>query len=157
MKNIVFVRIDDRLIHGQVMTAWLKYANGNEVVIVDNDLEKDDFMKIMMQSLIPSHIKLNVLGVENAIKYLSEESGKERIFILCKTPGVLHELVENGVAIKQINLGGMGMKAGRKTLYKNISASEEENDVFRTLVKSGVKVSVQVVPTDKETDVSKFL
>lgn len=157
MKNIVFVRIDDRLIHGQVMTAWLKYANGNEVVIVDNDLEKDDFMKIMMQSLIPSHIKLQVLGVENAVKYLKDESGKERIFILCKTPGLLYSLVENGINIGHINLGGMGMKQGRKTLYKNISTSPEENDVFKQLIQSGTNVSVQVVPTDKETDISKFL
>mgnify|MGYP000146376310 CR=1 FL=1 len=70
MKQIVFARIDDRLIHGQVMTAWLKQCDANEVVIIDNELCKDTFVVMMMKSLIPSTISLKVFNDTDAAAYL---------------------------------------------------------------------------------------
>ena len=73
MKQIVFARIDDRLIHGQVMTAWLKQCDANEVVIIDNELCKDTFVVMMMKSLIPSTISLKVFNDTDAAAYLKED------------------------------------------------------------------------------------
>ena len=79
MKQIVFARIDDRLIHGQVMTAWLKQCDANEVVIIDNELCKDTFVVMMMKSLIPSTISLKVFNDTDAAAYLKEDGKGEKI------------------------------------------------------------------------------
>ena len=78
MKQIVFARIDDRLIHGQVMTAWLKQCDANEVVIIDNELCKDTFVVMMMKSLIPSTISLKVFNDADAASYLKPSGNMSR-------------------------------------------------------------------------------
>lgn len=158
MKNIVFVRIDDRLIHGQVMTAWLTHHQANEIVIVDNELAKDEFTTMIMMSLVPEGITLKIEAVDTAAEYLKAKGNNEKIIILVKTPLVIDQLIENGVEISHLNVGGMGMKNGRSKLYKNITASEEEKMVFRKLIDTvGIDVFVQVVPQDKKENLQKYL
>lgn len=157
MKNVVFARIDDRLIHGQVMTAWIKQCDANEVVIVDDELSKDTFLVMMMKSLIPAEIGLKVFNEEDAQSYLVGDSGKEKILILVKAPKTILSLVENGVKLNYLNIGGMGMKSGRTKLFKNIAASDDEKIVFRQLVDKGLTVQIQVVPTEKPENVEKYL
>lgn len=158
MKNIVFTRIDDRLIHGQVMTAWLGYHSANEIVIVDENLAQDDFTSMIMMSLVPEGITLKILGSEAAASYLKEEEGNEKIIILVKTPQVVQQLIDQGVKIDYLNVGGMGMKTGRSKLFKNITASEVEKTAFKQLIETHeLDVFVQVVPQDKKEELKKYL
>lgn len=156
MKHIVFARIDDRLIHGQVMTAWLKQCDANEVVIIDNELCRDTFVVMMMKSLIPSTIGLKVLSDEEGAQYLKED-GKEKILILVKAPAAILSLLDHDIVLDMLNIGGMGMKSGRTKLYKNIAASAQERDDFRMLLAKKLVMKVQVVPTEKAEDLSKYL
>ena len=66
-------------------------------------------------------------------------------------------MLNNGVKLEYLNVGGMGMKAGRSKLYKNIAASDEEREVFRELRKMELMMKVQVVPTEKAEDLGKYL
>ena len=157
MKQIVFARIDDRLIHGQVMTALLKQCDSNEVVIIDKALCKDTFVVMMMKSLIPSTISLKVFNDADAASYLKEDGKGEKILILVKTPQAVLTLMNNGITLEYLNIGGMGMKAGRSKLYKNIAASDEEREVFRELLNRELVMKVQVVPTEKAEDLGKYL
>lgn len=157
MINVCLARIDDRLIHGQVMAAWIKQCDANEVVIVDDELSKDTFLVMMMKSLIPEEIGLKVFNEEDAQSYLVGDSGKEKILILVKAPKTILSLVENGVKLNYLNIGGMGMKSGRAKLFKNIAASDDEKIAFRQLVDKGLTVQIQVVPTEKPENVEKYL
>ena len=157
MKNIVWTRIDDRLIHGQVMTQWIQQASTNEVVIVDDAVAKDAFLQMIMKSSVPAKISLKIFSVSDAIEYLLKEPDDKKVFILVKTPGVLVSLVKAGVVLDFVNVGGIGAKAGRKTLYKNISTSDEENKDLRTLIDQGIKVFFRVVVTDSEENVAKYV
>ena len=67
MKNIVYARVDDRLVHGQVMTAWVLHTKASKVIIVDDKAAKDSFMKMIMKSAMPSSLELEVLSVSSAI------------------------------------------------------------------------------------------
>ena len=137
MKHIVWTRIDDRLIHGQVMTQWIQYTEANEVLIIDDGVAKDSFLQMVMKSSVPGKISLKVLSVKDAIGYLNEDGKHEKIIILVKTPVVLDELSDAGVRLKSINVGGIGAKAGRKPMFKNISVSEEEKGSLPQSVKQG--------------------
>lgn len=157
MKNIVWTRIDDRLIHGQVMTQWIQNASATEVVIVDDALPKDSFLQMIMKSSMPAKIGLQVLSVKDAIDYLNGDDNGKRVFVLVKTPGVLVSLADAGVNLGFVNVGGMGAKVGRTTLYKNISTSSEENKDLRNLIDRGIKVFFRVVQSDSEEAVEKYV
>ena len=137
MKQIVWTRIDDRLIHGQVMTQWIQHASANEVVIVDDGLK--------------------ILNTQDAIEYLNGEDNGKKEFILVKTPQALVALTDAGIKLDFVNVGGIGAKAGRKTLYKNISTSEAENKDLRNLIDKNIKVFFRVVVSDSEEDVAKYV
>ena len=100
MKNIVWTRIDDRLIHGQVMTQWIQYTEANEVLIIDDGVAKDSFLQMVMKSSVPGKISLKVLSVKDAIGYLNEDGTHEKIIILVKTPVVLDELSDAGACLR---------------------------------------------------------
>ena len=134
MKQIVWTRIDDRLIHGQVMTQWIQHASANEVVIVDDGVAKDTFIQMIMKSSVPAKISLKILNTQDAIEYLNGEDNGKKEFILVKTPQALVALTDAGIKLDFVNVGGIGAKAGRKTLYKNISTSEAENKDLRNLI-----------------------
>ena len=157
MKNIVWTRIDDRLIHGQVMTQWIQHCGANEVVIVDDGVAKDSFIQMVMKSSVPNKITLKVFSTKDAIDYLNGDAGNEKILILVKVPKVLVQLVDAGVKLDFVNVGGMGAKAGRKSLFKNVSASEDEKNDLKNLIDRGVKVFFRVIVSEGEEDVSKYL
>lgn len=157
MKNIVWTRIDDRLIHGQVMTLWIQHASANEVVIVDDGVAKDAFIQMVMKSSMPAKIGLKIFNIADAIEYLNGEDNGKKVLVLVKTPGTLVALTDAGIRLDSVNVGGIGAKAGRKTLYKNISTSEAENKDLRNLIEKGIKVFFQVVVSDSEELVEKYV
>lgn len=158
MRNIAVTRIDDRLIHGQVVTAWVKQTDANTIVIVDDPLTKDVFMQKIIRSAAPTGIDVRVMGTEEAAAFLAEESdANEKIIVLVKGPGVLESLVDAGIALPVIVLGGMGSKAGRKKFNRNVSASPEEVECMKRLEEKGSTVQFQLVPDDKPVPLSKML
>ena len=82
---------------------------------------------MIMKSSVPAKISLKILNTQDAIEYLNGEDNGKKEFILVKTPQALVALTDAGIKLDFVNVGGIGAKAGRKTLYKNISTSEAEN------------------------------
>ena len=158
MRNIVLTRIDDRLIHGQVVTAWVKQTNANYILIVDDPLTKDVFMQKVLRSAAPAGITVKVLGAADAAAFLLEEGGPdERIIILVKVPAALESLLDAGVKLPVIVLGGMGSKTGRKKFNRNVSASEEEVECLKRLEQKGSAVQFQLVPDERPVPLAKIL
>lgn len=157
MKEIVFTRIDDRLIHGQVMTAWVQITGANEVVIVDDKVAKDTFTQMVMKSAMPNKIGLKVLTIDDAVVYLNEENPKKKIFVLVKTPQVILELLQRKVTFKSLGVGGIGARPDRTTLYRNISATKEEKDTLIKLKDAGVEVFFQVTPDTSKVKLETVL
>ncbi|QAT39147.1 PTS sugar transporter subunit IIB [Clostridium sp. JN-9] len=160
MLNIVLTRIDDRLIHGQVITAWSKVTKANRIIIVDDAVANDSFMVNVLKAAAPTSLKVEIFGTEEAVKVINggtNNGDAERVIILVKTPKTITKLVSQGVAIKEVNLGGMGATQGRKQLYKNISASEEERQAFKDLMDKGIDVSIKIVPDAKQVSIKKLL
>ena len=157
MKNIVLVRIDDRLIHGQIMTQWSRLYSPTEIMVVDDETCRDSFMTEVLLMAVPKEFKAVVADVDRAAEYLLQEAGEERILMLVKVPETVEALVDRGVEIRALNVGGMCKRAGRSILYRNISSSPAENETLLRLQKRGVRVYVQVVPEDKEMEIDKVL
>ena len=158
MGKIVLSRIDDRLIHGQVMTAWVSYVGGKEILIIDDKVANDPFLSAVIMGAAPKNLKVQVMTVTSAIDYLKDSANiDENIILLAKGPETFLELFSQGVEIQEINLGGMGSKQDRKKLYKNIAVSDTEREIFRKLVNNGIHVYIQVVPNMESVDIEKYL
>lgn len=158
MRNIVLCRIDDRLIHGQVVTAWAKQTNANRIVIVDDALEKDAFMQKVLAATAPPGIKVDALSIDKAAEDLKKDgTPNEKIIILVKVPEVFEALINKGVKLDKIILGGIASKAGRTKFNKNVSASPEEVECMKRIIEKGVPMYFQLVPSEQAVDVSKML
>lgn len=157
MKNLVLVRIDDRLIHGQVVTQWLKTTHGNRVLIIDDALLKNAMMLRILKAAAPPGVGVDVLGVEAAIADLKGESpAGENIVVLVKVPSVLEALIDSGIPIPQIILGGMGLTPARKKFNKNVAATDEEVACMKRLVAKGAAIYYQLVPSDMAVNIEKL-
>jgi len=159
MKNIIFARVDDRLIHGEVVTEWLPVTASNHIVVVDDAIANDSFTKRLIQLIAPKHTTIHVFSIQEAIEYLSGEFlENERIMILMKSPTTMLALCKGRIEIKQLNIGGMGLFEGRKLFYKNIACSDEEIASIKELIMFyKVTVYYQLVPEQQFVDLSSKL
>lgn len=158
MKQVVLARIDDRLIHGQVITAWLKHIQANSILIVDDALAKNSMMSRIYRAAAPSNIDLFIHDYETSLEFLKSDDKKHnKVVILTKTPQIYERLINDGVQIPTIVLGGMGSNQERKQFIKNVFASEEEVSSLSRMCESNIKIVYQLVPDDKETDIKSIL
>ncbi len=157
MKELVLVRIDDRLIHGQIVTQWMGSTHGTHILIVDDELVNNSIMSRMLKAVAPPGISVDIQTVEQAKEYLkSNPLEKEKIVVLVKIPQVLESLIDSGVVISSIILGGMGMAPNRKKFNKNVAASKDEIDCMKRIVEKGVSMYYQLVPSDSPVDVKNY-
>ena len=156
MQNLVLTRIDDRLIHGQVMTAWIKNKKADQVVIVDDGTANDEYMIEVLEMAIPEEIAIGIFTKEEGVQFFEQGLDVPTI-LLVKGPEALNYLVDHGIPIEEVDVGGMGARNDRNVLYKNISTSAEENKAFLQLLNKNVNVFIQVMPQDKPIDIKEYL
>lgn len=149
MANI-FYRIDDRLIHGQVITTWTKYYRLRKIFIVDDQVADDPIQRQIIKAVAPSELTIEILKVNEAPLLIQDAEAANQIsLVLVKGPDTLIALKELGIDFTEIIVGGMQYKEGRKKITRTISASEEEAQDFKNLAQQGVELIVQQVPTDR--------
>ena len=157
MKNLEFTRIDDRLIHGQVVAAWLHaYSKVQHILVIDDKTRQDPFMQEMFSLLVPTGISIEIRSVEEAIEKLRVGLDKPTMIIV-KVPQTIKSLIDAGIDINFVNIGGMGMTPGRKKFFQNVSTSPEENEILKQLIAKGIKVEIQIIPAQKKVDVASLL
>ncbi|EBB8184493.1 PTS sugar transporter subunit IIB, partial [Salmonella enterica] len=141
MSTVSLLRIDDRLIHGQVMTGWVKHINATKIIIIDDELVHDDFMISVLEMAVPNHMTLNIFNVAQAIDVLSnvkDDGEDDKIIILVKSPIPVLALLQGGVNFEELIVGGMGVNEKRSRLYRNLAASDVERAAFREINQLGV-------------------
>jgi mannose/fructose/N-acetylgalactosamine-specific phosphotransferase system component IIB len=155
LKSKIFARIDDRLIHGQVTIRWIPYLKADHVVIIDNELFANEFLKKVALAAAPKNIQTQILSEDKANDIISKLEGK--ILLLAKSPIVFKTLLVEGLKLERIILGGTGSRSDRKALYKNIFLSTEEVDAIKTIENLGIPVEIQMIPEDKTIPISKLI
>lgn len=153
MMEIVNVRIDDRLIHGQVATIWSMVTKATRIMVVDDLVVKDVVNKEALKMACPQQCKLSILTVEKAAANLC--AGKyegERVLIVAKNPKTIRGLYDHGFHMEHVNVGNMGGKQNTRMLKKAVSVTEEDIADFLYLADHGVKVTAQMVPADEALD-----
>lgn len=158
MKNIVFARVDDRLIHGEVVTAWTPSYSINHIIIIDDVVASDSFQKRILKALAPTKVRVDAYTIVEGIEELNKEyNEKERVLLLTKSPIAYAQLVEGGIKLPQVNLGGMGIRDERKSFIKNVACDEKEIEAIRYMVDKGIHVFYQLVPEQRLIEITNLL
>lgn len=144
------VRVDDRLIHGQVVAVWLRSVGADRIVIIDDKTAKDEFLKDLMVLAAPQGVPVEVHGTaEGAQRAVEIAATSERAFVLVRSPLTALQLRKAGVPFPVLNVGGMGAAPGRRALYRNIAANDEERQAMRDLEAMGTRVELRIVADDR--------
>jgi PTS system mannose-specific IIB component len=148
--TLKLVRVDDRLIHGQVVAIWLKALGAKRIVIVDDKTARDEFLREILMLASPPGVPVEVHDVASGIERVRElVDHPDPIFVIMRSPITALKLREAGVEFPLLNVGGIGAGPGRKPLYRNISASPEEFEAMRQLEALGTRVELRIVENDR--------
>lgn len=151
--KISLCRVDERLIHGQVMTAWVKKCWIKKIILIDDELASDDFMKEVLALSAPSGVKVEVRSVEDALQTINGSDSDESTLLLFKEIKFAYELFKVGYDLKELNIGNVGSSPIRKSITNQVYLSEEEKNMCRELNEKGVYVYIQKLPQDSQVDV----
>ena len=148
--TLKLVRVDDRLIHGQVVAIWLKALGAKRILIVDDKTARDDFLREILVLAAPPGVPVEVHDVAAGTERVREMvADPEPVFVIMRSPVTALRMREAGVEFPMLNVGGIGAGPGRKPLYRNISASPEEIEAMRRLEELGTRVELRIVENDR--------
>lgn len=148
---ISIIRIDERLIHGQVAYSWTVEYGIDRIVVVDDVVSKNQIQKMALGLAVPPKKKLLIFDIEQAAKYLIESAkNQEKDFIVVKNPRTILNLVNRGVGIRTVNVGGMYFMPGKQQISKTVYLNEEEKQIFLQLKNLGIEAEIRTSPKDKK-------
>lgn len=156
--SIIGVRIDGRLIHGQVANLWTTKLNISRIMVVDDEVATNDIEKSGLKLATPAGVRLSILPIEKAAaNILAGKYDSQRLLIVAKRPDRLLKLVELGVPITEINVGNMSQTDQTRSITKSINVVDADVEVFKELDAKGVHLVAQMVPSDKSEDFMSLL
>lgn len=152
---IVLVRVDDRLIHGQILEGWLPSTRAQEVLIANDELADDPMQVMIMQTAIPCPIRLIVDSVDRiAALLLDAQDPETRRMVIVDNPSDALRLKRAGVQFDRLNLGNLRSGQLTTSLSRSVVVGDECLEVLWNIVQEGVRVNIQSVPFEKPVDVS---
>ena len=152
------VRIDSRLLHGQVATAWTKSVNPDRIIVVSDNVAKDKLRKNMIIQAAPPGVKANVVPIKKMIEVAKDPRfGATKALVLFETPEDALKAIEGGVDIKTLNIGSMAHSEGKVAVNKVLSLNEEDVKTYDKLHEMGIKFDVRKVPNDSPEDMMELV
>lgn len=154
---IELVRIDDRLIHGQVATTWINDFQIEQVLIIDDRMATDEIQKKVMLMTAPSNIKVSFFSVDRFNEILGSNPIKRRTLLLYTNPIDVLRNIEGNLEISVLNVGNIRFREGRKQFAPSVSLTEEEREAFVQLLEKGLDINWQMVPREKAVPIREIL
>lgn len=156
--DAVFTRIDSRLIHGQVAGTWVPFIAPQTFIAASDNAAHDKLRKSLLLQVAPAGVKTNVLDIAKAGRVYNNPkyTGMKTMFVV-ESPVDVVRLLDEGVKIDEVNVGGVTFKTGMVQLSDAVYASEEHLEAYRELLKRGVKLTVQQLPNHSPVDLAKIL
>ena len=145
--GISLMRIDDRLIHGQVVLGWSKMLNATVIVVPDDAAAADPMQVTMMKAATPIGVRSSIVSIAEGAALLKDPKlNKEKVLVVVRGPESAFALINAGVDIKKITIGNMRGETGKKRVSKEVAVNEEEWNYFKKLDSKGIDLVVQWLP-----------
>ena len=147
---VLLARIDDRLIHGQVVEGWVNFLKATCILVADDRVAANPLQRSILEISVPQGIKVVIGGVQEiCTAILSRSLDAERAILLFSNPGDALRSLREGLACANVNLGGMHFVPGKKKIMDVLAVDDADLDALQAIMDRGVKVEIQTVPTEK--------
>ena len=154
----VLARIDSRLLHGQVATAWTKTVKPTRIIVVSDGVAKDALRKNLIEQAAPPGVKANVVPVDKMIQVAKDPRfGDTKAMLLFETPQDALRAIEGGVDVKELNIGSMAHSVGKIAVSKVLSLGKEDVKTFEKLKAKGIRFDVRKVPNDSKENMEDII
>lgn len=148
---ITFLRVDHRLLHGQVAFSWTQYVGADCILIANDDVPDDELRKTTIKLAKPPSVKLVIKNIDDSIEAIkSGVTDKYQLFIVVESVNDAWRIIREVPEIKSINLGGIKAQEGSKNISKAINLLPDEIEKLQQLVQAGVEVEIRLVPNDRK-------
>ena len=156
--KIAHVRIDTRLLHGQVATTWTKQINPNRIIVVSDGVAHDELRKTMIEQAAPPGVHANVVPIKKMAEVVKDTRfGDTKAMLLFENPQDLLKAIEAGVDIKEVNIGSMAHSKGKVVVTNAVAMGDDDVKTLEALKAKGVKFEVRKVPSDASEDLDAML
>lgn len=156
--DIRLARIDDRLIHGQVATAWSRTTGIERILVVSDEVAKDELRKFLLSQAVPPGIKANVITVDKMVEvYRDPLFHSLKCMLLFTNPQDVEAIVRRGVMLNSVNIGGMRFTDGKRMITNFVSIDQEDVESFDYLIDQGIELDVRKVPADRKVSLADLL
>lgn len=156
--KFVLTRIDSRLLHGQVATAWTKATLPTRIIVVSDAVAKDNMRKKLIEQAAPPGVKANVIPIDKLIEISKDPRfGSTKALLLFENPQDVVRVVEAGVPIKEVNVGSMAHSTGKVVVNKVLSMGTEDVVAFEKLEDLGISFDVRKVPNDSKDNMKELI
>ena len=152
---IIFARVDDRLIHGQIVQAWLPELNVDEVLIPFSKGSEGRLNRGLLRLSLPYEYDLTILDSPAAASHAAESN--RRIFLLMGSLKEAAELIQNGLQFTSINIGGMHFKDGAQKLADNVFLDGDDKRFLKLIRDLGINIETRAVPSSASVSVAGAL
>lgn len=158
MEGIVHIRIDDRLLHGQVVGFWTNTLKATRIMVPSDRVAADEMLRSVLRMAAPAGVKTSFIPVERAVRQIMEgRYAGQRVFVVCEGPADVLKMMDLGLPITKVNVGNIGGAEGRIAVKTSLSLSPEEAKMFHEIMDRGVEVTSQMVPADPVTHLADFM
>ncbi|MCW3094326.1 MAG: mannose/fructose/sorbose transporter subunit [Ferruginibacter sp.] len=155
---IKLVRIDDRLIHGQVAFTWVPALGVNCVIVANDKVAKDEFQKMTLGLAKPANTKLLITSINDAIAFLNDGKNQAlKLLVLINNIKDAASLAENVAEIKSVNFGGIRSKEGSTLISKAIAITNDDLPVLHAMLQRSIELELRQVPTDSKLMVADLI
>ncbi|MCO7125415.1 PTS sugar transporter subunit IIB [Sporolactobacillus shoreicorticis] len=156
--GLVLARIDQRLIHGIVVTQWAAHTKAKRLMVVDDEVSKDETQKAAMRMSKPAGTGMSIIDTPTAItNFKSGKYDSHNVLLIVREPETLLKLADGGVHIPKVNVGIIFDGEGKKTLKKMVSVNEKEVSDLKVLQKKGIPVTFHFVPGEAEEPLETYI
>jgi PTS system mannose-specific IIB component len=154
---IEFARIDDRLLHGQVVTGWITRYNIEQAIIVDDKVAADKMRQSILKMSAPEGIKVVCFAADKFVRVYNKTDIKRRTMLVFTNPETVFTCISGGVKMPYLNVGNMSKNETNEKISVGVAVTPEDLQYFKKLIDGGLKVEIQGVPADKAENMNQFV
>jgi fructoselysine and glucoselysine-specific PTS system IIB component len=155
---IKLTRIDDRLLHGQVAFTWIPALAASCLIIANDKVAKDEFMKLTLGLAKPVGTRLLIMSLKDTATFLNDgKNNNQHILLIINSVKDAYTLSVDVPQIRSVNFGGLRTKEGSKLISKAIAITEDDLLYIKKLTSKGIELEIRQVPTDSKQMVESLI
>lgn len=150
----LWVRIDNRLVHGQVVETWLPYSNAKVLIVANDELAEDELRQEVLRLAVPKGVRILFLAVHNVPSFLNNPGPKlnaSDVFVLFSSCEDVKVAYLNGLSFSCLNVGNIHYSQGKCQICDHIALNQEEMACLRYLREQGIKLDFRCLPNTQVT------